>query len=453
VVISTSGNKNYCVVLSCLLAIAIGLLGTVSIDNAYATITTVVINSPTAGQSFDPNFSIDYDVNDDGANGANNGRIEFTRTGGTPDPGTHRYTMDASDYTTGNHVITRATLESDPSFPTLVGGAEYTIIVRIVDMGPKTDTELVVTADFPPPETKSKGNSSSHKWKTKPTFGLSHNPGKQVINCGFKMGSTCYDITDNFHTEFDKVTINTGSTHDFAMKTSAQYGLKRVEFAFVPEVGLMHKAEVIIEAWFNADQTSSKVVVRQKENIVDESNISVTLTKNGYEYDAQISGVKFLEQPFFEVIAIKATDFKNRSVTTYLNEGIDVVGKSYNEEPTVQIPSEQRHEGLQTLTRIDKFTDTWENKDGILYTKNEFETWKRITPTALEKSNEGTWNVMTRLNDNFSIIQNYEQSRVMEFAQSYYHNIYDKPFAEINDIFAYDFSETKKDRLANSMLK
>ena len=60
---------------------------------------------------------------------------------------------------------------------------------------------------------------------------------------------------------------------------------------------------------------------------------------------------------------------------------------------------------------------------------------------------------MTRLNDNFSIIQNYEQSRVMEFAQSYYHNVYDKPFAEINDIFAYDFSETKKDRLANTMLK
>ena len=418
----------------CLFSILSFILLIVFTPSIYATITTVVINSPTAGQSFGPNFSIDYTVNDDGANGANNGRIDFTRTGGTPDPGTHRYTMVAADYTTGNHVITRATLESDPAFPTLVGGAEYTIQVRIVDMGPKIDTELVVTANFPPPATESHGKSSSHKWKEKPTFGLSHNPGKQVVTCGFKMGSSCYDITDNFHTPFDKVIINTGSTQDFAMKIHALKGLKRVQFAFVPEVGAMHKAEVIIEAWFNQDLTLDKeVVVHQKENIVDDSNISISVTKTGIEYDVKINGVKFLEQPFFEVIAIKASDFNNRAVITYLNDGIDVVGESYNEEPTVQIPSEQRHQGLQTLTRIDKFTDTWENKDGILYTKNEFETWKRITPITLEKSNEGHWNAMTRMNDNFSIIQDYEQRRLMEFAQSYYHGVYSEPFAEIND--------------------
>ncbi|MFB5598247.1 MAG: hypothetical protein ACE5RJ_04445, partial [Nitrosopumilaceae archaeon] len=234
----------------------------------------------------------------------------------------------------------------------------------------------------------------------------------------------------------------------------AQKGLKRVEFGFVPEVGFMHKAEVLIEVWIKGDQTLDKIVVRQNENIVDESKISATITKNGIEYNVQINDVKFLEQPFFEVIAIKAADFENRAIVTYLNEGIDVVGNSYNEQPTVQIVSEQKYEGLQTLTRIDKFSDTWKNKDGISYTKNEFETWKRVTPITLEKSNEGVWNVMTRLNDNFVKILDYEKKRNLKILNEMHPELFDEEsFSEIYDIFAYEFDDEPKNRLVNTMLE
>ncbi len=135
-------------------AILIFTVGFIPLMNqyAFAAVTSVAIEEPEAETSFGSNFSIDYTVSDNLGNTATAGTITFTRTGGSPDAGTHIYTMAVpADTSTGAHTISRTTLEADASFDGLVDGAEYTIDISITDGGAFTDQELVVTADFTSP--------------------------------------------------------------------------------------------------------------------------------------------------------------------------------------------------------------------------------------------------------------------------------------------------------------
>ncbi len=119
---------------------------------AFAAVTSVAIEEPEADTSFGANFSIDYTVSDNLGNTATAGTITFTRTGGSPDAGTHIYTMAVpADTSTGEHTISRTILEADAGFDALVDGSEYTIDISITDGVAFTDQELIVTADFTSP--------------------------------------------------------------------------------------------------------------------------------------------------------------------------------------------------------------------------------------------------------------------------------------------------------------
>jgi hypothetical protein len=59
-----------------------------------------------------------------------------------------------------------------------------------------------------------------------------------------------------------------------------------------------------------------------------------------------------------------------------------------------------------------------------------------------EKNREGTM---------FQQIKAGQQDSALEFAKSFYGNVYDKPFEEINDIFEYDFAP-RHDRLEGTLL-
>ena len=307
------------------------------------------------------------------------------------------------------------------------------------------------------PTVTKKSGGSDQEWKSKPTFGKHFLTNVQLVECGFMFESKCFMITDNWHTPFDKIKMLTGFPYDFELNTYAQNGIKRIEIAFVPEVGAKHKAEVLFEFHFNYDKTLENIVVKQNENLVDTKILNATLTndpENLGMYNIKIDNVKFLEQPHFEVIAINAVDFKGRSTVTYLNEGIDVVGGSYNKPPTEQILSEEKYGGLQTITRIDKFTGIWENEQGIKYTKNDYNTWKRITPYTFERINDSPTDVMTRTHSGFDELKEDEKQRAIQYVYITYPKLFvEATFAEIDNIFAYDFPTEETDRLANTDLQ
>jgi len=135
-------------------AILIFTVGFIPLMNqyAFAAVTSVTINEPIAGTSFGANFLLDYTVSSNGTNTATSGTITFTQTGGSPDAGTHVYTMGVpADTSDGAHSISRTALEADAGFDALVDGSEYTIDISITDGAAFTDQELVVTADFTAP--------------------------------------------------------------------------------------------------------------------------------------------------------------------------------------------------------------------------------------------------------------------------------------------------------------
>ena len=240
-----------------------------------------------------------------------------------------------------------------------------------------------------------------------PVIGISETNVK-VVDYGFFHNSDKYEMTDRFWTKFEKVKIDVGVPQFFGMKGTGDYPIKLVEFGLVPRVGFMHEAEVLIEVWVN--NGAPKVVVKQNENIIDEAKIHSPIVEEEDCFEGSgkkdcifigVSNVIFLERPFFEVIGLKIVDTKGRATIVYLNDGFDFVGESLNPPKTDMKVSDIKGEGQIKVTQIDKWNNIWEDERGVLYEKNEFDTYNRITPIEVEQRKDESWKVMNRMNNNF----------------------------------------------------
>lgn len=97
--------------------------------------------------------------------------------------------------------------------------------------------------------------------------------------------------------------------------------------------------------------------------------------------------------------------------------------------------------GLQDVWRIDGYENIWINKDGIKYERNDFGSFKRITPIIVEKTCESKWQVMTRVHCDWDDMKELEQLKASAYLKSHHYKLFDEPFDKINNIFAYDFPE------------
>ena len=212
----------------------------------------------------------------------------------------------------------------------------------------------------------------------------------------------------------------------FGVKSHGTQAIQRVEFGLVPEAGMMHKAEVLIEVWVRPGQ--ERVVVKQGENIIDESAISPQLiikAADCFEGSGNndctfigVSNIVFREEPFFEVIGLKVADITGRASTVYLNDGFDIVGESMNPPKTDVMDSGKRGVGLIDVTQIDKWNNIWIDEKGIEYFKNSFGTYIRQTPITQEIIQDDSWTVMNRMNSNFEKMINYEAIRAKQIFDS-----------------------------------
>ncbi len=285
-----------------------------------------------------------------------------------------------------------------------------------------------------------KSSSSNDEWKTKPTFGISHTTDKQIVECGFSWDNTCYDITDNWHTPFEKIDVTLGTQYNMTAKAYFQTSPLFMEFALVSEVGKFSKSETKIEVFFDGypnynnyyniddDTTISikSITVIQKDNIIDESLLSATISKVscGYVtsdcYELSINDIMFREVPFFEKIGILAVDTDRRSQTTYLNEGFEIDGISLNPAKTDTIVQHSKR-GTFPITQLDKLENLWSDEDGIIYTHNDANSWIRLTPYSMEQRDDPDNTVMSRTHSGFAELIQQEKLKAQKLFSETYH--------------------------------
>jgi YVTN family beta-propeller protein len=239
------------------------------------------------------------------------------------------------------------------------------------------NTVSVIDSDVLPSNAVSSNNGGSGdgRHQTAPTSGLDWNTFEQIVKGGFTVNGKSIDITDNWHTDFEKQSLLIGKINSFGIKTHAQNnGLLFQEIAFgIPAVGEYQNAEAILTVWYNHDKSIKDVTVEQDRHIIDSTSLQVLTSQIpcGYIdsacYQTDIYAI-FNEPLQYDVFAIKAVDMSRRSMMpTYLNEGLDISGYSLNPLATKEIPDPYKYEGLITVTQLHPLSNLWGTENGRIF--------------------------------------------------------------------------------------
>ena len=144
------------------------------------------------------------------------------------------------------------------------------------------------------------------------------------------------------------------------------------------KVGLTNTAEVCLEAWYDHQQNIVELKVIQETDVIDISQVKASTSEKKCTESGDMKctstlfyNVKFKEPLKYNVMAIKSIDQSRRSMMpTSLNDGIDLIGVSINPKPTMSIPGIEKHEGLITITQIEKYSNLWISDDGRIFDVN-----------------------------------------------------------------------------------
>ena len=294
---------------------------------------------------------------------------------------------------------------------------------------------------------------------TAPTFGTSPLTGEQLVTCGYKMDDTCRDITA-YHVQYERDVIQTNTTHTFTLKALAPNMVDSFTLAFgVPEIGSpVSAAEAYITAKLAVNYSSPSyyniidVLVHDPNNIIDyditNTEVSRVSCSGGTLECAQVtfSDVLFRETLYHEPFVVMITDTLLYTSINYMNEGILVTGTPLNEQPTISpgitVDTGDTRPTKLVLVRTDKVNDLWEDAFGNTWSRNSFGNYVIVqyAPYA------GTVPVCDDINDRlcapFKAKLDWHNQRMIELRDSLYPSYTTKEYAEIDNIFTYEFGDT-----------
>ena len=294
---------------------------------------------------------------------------------------------------------------------------------------------------------------------TAPTFGTSPLTGEQLVTCGYKMDDTCRDITA-YHVQYERDVIQTNTTHTFTLKALAPNMIDSFILAFgVPEIGSpVSAAEAYITAKLAVNYTSPSyyniidVIVHDPNNIIDynitNTEVSRVSCSGGTLECAQVtfSDVLFRETLYHEPFVVMITDTLLYTSINYMNEGILVTGTPLNEQPTISpgitVDTGDTRPIKLVLVRTDKVNDLWADAFGNTWSRNSFGNYiiVQYAPYA------GTVPVCDDINDRlcapFKAKLDWHNQRMIELRDSLYPAYTTKEYAEIDNIFTYEFGDT-----------
>ena len=342
------------------------------------------------------------------------------------------------------------------------------------DGTPVTDTtdNTGVTVDNTAPTRNSRGSNDDSK--TRPTFGISGQTFAQIVNCGYSMDGVCTNVTE-YHVDYNRQIIQTGTTHDFALKAYAQNGMKSFVIGFgVNEVGApASESEASITVNLGRDYTLDStytidsVEYDNDENVIGEnatfavSGVSCNGGGGGGGSDDNddndgdssiiqkdqtqctqllIDGVLFREAMYDEPFMIEAVDAKRKVITHYMNEGLQIIGESINEPPTHKFSSKKTSQSdavILELTRTDKLKNIWTDQFGYTWSADTPDEWYYVVGPALDNSSACD-SMDHRVCDAFAEKLKYHTSKMESLRDSMYGDIYvAEPFDDLDEVVTF----------------
>ena len=332
------------------------------------------------------------------------------------------------------------------------------------------DTDTATTAAAAPPSdtTLKNSNDDDDDFKTRPTFGISGQTFTQIVDCGYSMDGVCTDVTE-YHVDYNRKIIQTGTAHDFALKAYAQNGMKSFVIGFgVNEVGApASESEASITVNLGRDYTlDSTYTIDSVEYDNDENVIGENATfavsgvscgggsggnnnndnSNGIIQKDQIQctqllidGVLFREAMYDEPFMIEAVDAKRKVITHYMNEGLQVTGESINEPPTHKFSSKKTSQSdavILELVRTDKLGNIWTDQFGYTWSADMPDEWYYVVGPVPDNSSACD-SVDHRACDAFAAKVRWHNGNMESLRDSMYGDVYGaaaaKPFDDLDD--------------------
>jgi len=217
---------------------------------------------------------------------------------------------------------------------------------------------------------------------TPPTFGLDRNNNLIVTN-GFSFNGVAVNV-DDYHTEYDKITVHTNQINTVSVKVYEDNGISNIQIVQfglgMPKLGsTLQDAETLVEIWL--ENGGIKDVIELDDNNLVTIRGVITGEANCGGYDIECLTVKlqyiYRDQPKYNIMGIGAADFALNSKTGYINDGVNVIGNSLNAPPTKLVTVSHagafypQTSGETTLTLTDYKTDTWTDEYGYIWSTNE----------------------------------------------------------------------------------
>ena len=282
---------------------------------------------------------------------------------------------------------------------------------------------------------------------TPPTFGKNKN-GILLVSDGFIFNGNTTDVTD-YHTEFPLITVITNQTNTVIVKMYENRGVNNIRLAQfgmgMPEVrSPLSDAQTLVEIWIvGAEIEKIKKENNNNNNLIDILNATTSIVDCGYvgkDNCLQITlEYVYRDQPKYNIMAINAMDNSRNAQTNYMNDGILVIGDSFNEPPIQETNVSKagklypQKAGSVNLTLLDYKTDVWQDEYGYLWSTNNYGPYLN-DEIPIPKKTPDKYSKWSGYNDRYhSEFKNYVEFQSIK-AEMMASNVYYK-YEEIYDNF------------------
>jgi len=296
--------------------------------------------------------------------------------------------------------------DSFTDFVDLVIGPKIAIKTKVVDSfcesgipQPIIQFSAGINSQYINPDLQKKKGNGGCSDCTPPTLGLDKTY-KRIVDDGFSYNGNMVQV-EKWYTDFPLINATVGIPNLVEIKVYENTGItnmKWVQFCLgAEERGQpLNSCEVLIEVHLYTNGTTTGVmvddiVINDKENLIDNDTVTaVSYVIPCMEYGTEPNCVKvdleytYREETFNHMLIVNVLDKARNSQNFHFNEGVNVLGESVNESPSITLSnkhaSQQKDDLYITYTKTDKITDTWTDQYGIEYHRINDVTFDRITP-------------------------------------------------------------------------
>ncbi|RNJ80407.1 MAG: hypothetical protein D9C04_01610, partial [Nitrosopumilus sp. B06] len=272
-----------------------------------------------------------------------------------------------------------------------------------------------------------RSGGDSNDWQLNPTFGRSWESNAQLVSQGFSFNGRTFDVTDNYHVDYERTTSEIGQTNTATIKAYSEVALDTVSLSLgVPDLSRISDAEseIHVKLGLNYENPAEydlvDIIHEQDDPLVDPESTSVSIEKIKCNSLTELMCHQFTIQfrimaPLMsDVLAISAMDIDRRITTTYINDGVEFTGESLlpAETATLQFKRGNQHPvDTIILTQEDRRYNIWSDQHGFVWLKNSYDSWFQMTHADFERLQDPTVTVMTRTNSNFEDMIQHERER------------------------------------------